>query len=131
METDPWVSGSLFQTLQGYGVLLLFLAISCGVGLTLLTLAWIRGTQRPSAAKCAPYECGFDPLEAVRSRFDVRFFLVAVLFILFDVEVIFLFPWAIAFDQIGWFGFFSMLLFLTILGVGFLYEWRKGALEWE
>ena len=87
--------------------------------------------QRPDAAKLSPYECGFEPFEDARSRFDVRFYLVAILFIIFDLEVAFLFPWAVAFGKLGATGFWSMFVFLAVLTVGFAYEWKKGALEWD
>ena len=93
--------------------------------------SYIVARQRPDAAKDAPYECGFDAFEDSRMKFDVRFYLVAILFIIFDLEVAFLFPWAISLGSIGAFGFWSMMIFLGILTVGFIYEWRKGALEWE
>ncbi|MGZ5214596.1 MAG: NADH-quinone oxidoreductase subunit A, partial [Actinomycetota bacterium] len=93
--------------------------------------SYIIAPQRPDADKIAAYECGFDAFEDARVQFDVRYYLVAILFIIFDLEVAFLFPWAISLADIGMFGFWSMMLFLAILTVGFIYEWRKGALEWE
>jgi NADH-quinone oxidoreductase subunit A len=87
--------------------------------------------QKPYAEKISPYECGFEPFDDARRRFDVRFYLVAILFIIFDLEVAFLFPWAVSLNRIGLFGFFSMIVFLGVLTVGFIYEWRKGALDWE
>jgi NADH-quinone oxidoreductase subunit A len=93
--------------------------------------SYIVAPQKPDADKIAAYECGFDAFEDARVQFDVRYYLVAILFIIFDLEVAFLFPWAIALGDIGMFGFWSMMLFLAVLTVGFIYEWRKGALEWE
>ena len=87
--------------------------------------------KNPDSEKLSPYECGFDPFDDARSKFDIRFYLVAILFIIFDLEVAFLFPWAVVFGDIGFFGFFSMMFFLAILTIGFIYEWKKGALEWD
>ena len=94
-------------------------------------MAFIRGRRVITDEKISTYECGFEPFSDTRSRFDVRFYLVAILFIIFDLEIAFLFPWALTFKQLGWFGFGSMMVFLGILTVGFIYEWKKGALEWE
>jgi NADH-quinone oxidoreductase subunit A len=91
----------------------------------------ILGPSRPDPEKTSPYECGFEAFEDARMKFDVRYYLVAILFILFDLEIAFLFPWAVSLDSIGFFGFMSMMIFLTILVVGFIYEWMKGALDWE
>ena len=93
--------------------------------------SWIIGKNKPDDQKLSPYECGFDAFEDTRSQFDVRFYLVAILFIIFDLEVAFLFPWAVSLGSIGVIGFWSMIVFLIVLTVGFIYEWRKGALEWE
>ncbi len=96
-----------------------------------MVATWLVARQRPDPEKVSAYECGFEAFDDARSRFDVRFYLVAILFIIFDLEVAFLFPWAVALGDIGVFGFWSMVLFLVFLTVGFVYEWRKGALEWE
>ena len=93
--------------------------------------SWIIGKQLPDSEKLSPYECGFEPFEDARIQFDVRFYLVAILFIIFDLEVAFLFPWAVALSDIGLFGFISMMIFLFLLTIGFIYEWKKGALEWD
>ena len=107
--------------------------IAVGVGIALLFLlgAMLLGPKASTAEKLSPFECGFAPFDDARGQFDVRFYLVAILFIIFDLEVAFLFPWAVALGDIGIFGFWSMMLFLAVLTVGFIYEWRKGALEWE
>jgi len=89
------------------------------------------GPNRPDEAKLSPYECGFEAFEDARSHFDVRYYLVAILFIIFDLEIAFLFPWAIVMDKMGWFGFSAMMMFLGVLVIGFIYEWKKGALQWE
>lgn len=121
--------------LANYFPVLLFLVIGAGVGVGGIVasgvLARLSGSQNPDAAKNSPYECGFEAFEDARMKFDVRYYLVAILFILFDLEIAFLFPWAVVLQDIGWFGFIAMLLFLGILVVGFIYEWKKGALEWE
>ena len=121
--------------LANYFPILLFLAIGVAVGVGSLVasgvLARLSGSQNPDAQKLSPYECGFDPFEDARVRFDVRYYLVAILFIIFDLEVAFLFPWAVALGDIGVYGFWSMVVFLGVLTIGFIYEWMKGALEWE
>ena len=121
--------------LQSYFPILLFLAIGTAVGVGAIVvsggLARLSGAQNPDSEKLSPYECGFEAFEDARMKFDVRYYLVAILFILFDLEIAFLFPWAVVLQEIGLFGFLAMLLFLTILVVGFVYEWMKGALEWE
>ena len=121
--------------LENYFPVLLFLAVGAAVGVggivTSGVLARLTGSQNPDTEKLSPYECGFEAFEDARMKFDVRYYLVAILFILFDLEIAFLFPWAIVLQQIGWFGLVSMLIFLGILVVGFVYEWKKGALEWE
>ena len=101
------------------------------IGLAPLVLGKILGPSRPNAEKLSPYECGFEAFEDARMKFDVRYYLVAILFILFDLEIAFLFPWAVSLNEIGLFGFLSMMVFLFILVVGFVYEWMKGALDWE
>jgi NADH-quinone oxidoreductase subunit A len=121
--------------LESYFPVLLFLAIGAAVGIggivTSGVLARLTGSQNPDSEKLSPYECGFEAFEDARMKFDVRYYLVAILFILFDLEIAFLFPWAIVLQDIGWFGFIAMMVFLAILVVGFVYEWKKGALEWE
>lgn len=117
--------------LSNYLPILIFFIVSTGFGLLLLTLGAILGPHRPDSEKASPYECGFEAFEDSRMAFDVRYYLVAILFIIFDLEIAFLFPWAVSLKQLGLFGFFAMLIFLLILVVGFIYEWKKGALEWE
>ncbi len=123
------------MNLDQYLPVLLFLLVGVGVGLAPLVMGWmfssILGFQRPDAAKNSPYECGFEAFEDARMKFDVRYYLVAILFILFDLEIAFLFPWAVSLKEIGALGFWAMMVFLTILVVGFVYEWKKGALDWE
>jgi NADH-quinone oxidoreductase subunit A len=117
--------------LAEYFPILVFLAIAGGIALAMITASFVLARQRPDSEKLSPYECGFDPFEDARIRFDVRYYLVAILFIIFDLEVAFLFPWAVSLGDIGVFGFWSMIVFLGVLTVGFAYEWMKGALEWE
>ena len=114
-----------------YPPILVFLGIAVGLALVIVLASLLVAPQRPDAEKLSAYECGFQPFGDARQRFDVRFYLVAILFIIFDLEVAFLFPWAVALGDIGLFGFGSMVLFLAVLTVGFIYEWQKGALEWE
>ncbi len=117
--------------LENYFPVLLFIGIALVIGVVPLILGRLAGPNRPDDQKLSPYECGFEAFEDARMKFDVRFYLVAILFILFDLEIAFLFPWAIVLKEIGTFGFVSMMIFLLILVVGFIYEWMKGALEWE
>ena len=117
--------------LAEYMPILIFLAIAIGLAAIIIVASLVVAPQRPDSEKLSPYECGFEPFEDSRGRFDVRFYLVAILFIIFDLEVAFLFPWAVSLGNIGLFGFWSMIVFLAVLTVGFVYEWRKGALEWE
>jgi NADH-quinone oxidoreductase subunit A len=121
--------------LANYFPVLLFLAIAALVGVGMLVgtglVSRLTGSHHPDSEKLSPYECGFEAFEDARMKFDVRYYLVAILFILFDLEIAFLFPWAIVLQDIGWFGFIAMMVFLAILVVGFVYEWKKGALEWE
>ena len=119
------------MNLEPYLPVILFILVGIGVGVAPQVLGFLLGPHKPDAAKNSPYECGFEAFEDARMKFDVRYYLVAILFILFDLEIAFLFPWAIVLQQIGWFGFTSMMIFLGILVVGFIYEWKKGALEWE
>jgi NADH-quinone oxidoreductase subunit A len=119
------------QLLDNYLPILIFLAVAGGFGLLLLVLGWVLGPRRPDGEKVSPYECGFEAFEDSRTKFDVRYYLVAILFIIFDLEIAFLFPWAVSLDAIGGFGLLSMGVFLAVLVVGFIYEWKKGALEWD
>ena len=117
--------------LAEYFPILLFILVGLAVGVAPMVLGRLVGPHRPDPEKLSPYECGFEAFEDARMKFDVRYYLVAILFILFDLEIAFLFPWAVALKDIGLAGFLSMMLFLAILVVGFVYEWMKGALEWE
>ena len=117
--------------LQEYFPILLFIAVGLAVGVAPVVLGSLLAPNRPDSEKLSPYECGFEAFEDARMRFDVRYYLVALLFILFDLEIAFLFPWAVVLEQIGLFGFLAMLVVLVILVVGFVYEWKKGALDWE
>ncbi|HJR68681.1 MAG TPA: NADH-quinone oxidoreductase subunit A [Gammaproteobacteria bacterium] len=117
--------------LANYAPILIFLVIAGGISVVLLLLGFTFGSGRKDADKLAPYECGFEAFEDSRMRFDVRYYLVAILFIIFDLEIAFLFPWAVSLDAIGRFGLAAMGIFLAVLVVGFIYEWRKGALEWD
>ena len=117
--------------LAEYFPILLFLGIATAISAAAVGLSYLVAEQKPDSEKVTAFECGFDAFDDARSRFDVRFYLVAILLIIFDLEVAFLFPWAISLGDIGLFGFWSMVVFLGVLAVGFIYEWRKGALEWE
>ena len=117
--------------LENYFPILLFILVGLVVGLGPLILGKLVSPHRPDAEKNSPYECGFEAFEDARMKFDVRYYLVAILFILFDLEIAFLFPWAVVLQEIGLAGFLAMLLFLFVLVVGFIYEWVKGALEWD
>ena len=117
--------------LAEYFPILLFIAVGLAIGVVPVVLGSVIGPHRPDPEKLSPYECGFEAFEDARMKFDVRYYLVAILFILFDLEIAFLFPWAVVVNEIGFAGFLSMMLFLGILVVGFVYEWTKGALEWE
>ncbi len=117
--------------LSNYIPVLIFVAIAAIMGLAMMSAGRIIGPSKPDKEKLSPYECGFEAFEDSRMKFDVRYYLVAILFIIFDLEIAFLFPWAIVLDSIGLFGFFAMMIFLGVLVVGFIYEWMKGALEWE
>jgi NADH-quinone oxidoreductase subunit A len=117
--------------LHEYLPVLIFLIVGGGFGVVLIVLGFLLGRRHPDPDKLAPYECGFEAFEDSRMKFDVRYYLVAILFIIFDLEIAFLFPWAVSLDAIGTFGLLAMGLFLAILVVGFIYEWKKGALEWD
>jgi len=117
--------------LENYLPILIFIAVGLAVGVLPIMFGWLLATSRPDSEKLSPYECGFDAFEDSRMKFDVRYYLVAILFIIFDLEIAFLFPWAVALNEIGMAGFIAMMVFLGVLVVGFIYEWKKGALEWE
>jgi len=117
--------------LQEYLPILIFLAVATAIGILLLSLGFLIGRGSKDAEKLSPYECGFEAFDDSRMKFDVRYYLVAILFIIFDLEIAFLFPWAVSLDAVGRFGLLAMALFLAILVVGFVYEWKKGALEWD
>ena len=117
--------------LEQYFPILLFIVFGLGLGLLMVGAGSLVSPSRPDPEKLSPYECGFEAFEDARMKFDVRYYLIAILFILFDLEIAFLFPWAVVLPEIGFFGFASMMIFLLILIIGFIYEWRKGALEWE
>ena len=119
------------EFLKDYFPIILFLVIALGLSCGFIILNYLLSPKNPDPEKLSAYECGFDPFNDSRMEFDVRFYLVAILFIIFDLEVAFLFPWAITLGKIGIFGFWSMMIFLLILTIGFIYEWKKGALEWE
>ena len=119
------------ELLLDYLPLVVFIAVALAIGLVLLVVPFVIAYQAPDPEKLSAYECGFNAFDDARMKFDVRFYLVAILFIIFDLEVSFLFPWAVAFGDLGLFGFWSMMVFLGVLTVGFIYEWRKGALEWD
>ena len=117
--------------LENYLPILVFVVVGLAVGAVMIAMGFVLGTRRPDSEKLSPYECGFEAFEDSRMKFDVRFYLVAILFIIFDLEIAFLFPWAVVLDQIGMVGYIAMAVFLAILVIGFIYEWKKGALEWE
>ena len=118
------------ELLGGYLPLVIFMGVAGAITLALLVAPFIVAFKNPDPEKLSAYECGFKAFDDARMKFDVRFYLIAILFIIFDIEVAFLFPWAVAFGDIGWFGFWSMMVFLFVLTIGFIYEWKKGALEW-
>ncbi len=117
--------------LQNYLPLVIFIAVALAISLVLLVVPFLIAYKQPDPEKLSAYECGFNAFDDARMKFDVRFYLVAILFIIFDLEVSFLFPWAVAFGDLGLYGYWSMMIFLGVLTVGFIYEWRKGALEWD
>ena len=117
--------------LEQYLPILVFIVFGVLVGVVAISVGFVIGPHRPDEEKLSPYECGFEAFEDARMQFDVRYYLVAILFIIFDLEIAFLFPWAVVLKDIGTFGFVAMMIFLAILVVGFIYEWKKGALEWE
>jgi NADH-quinone oxidoreductase subunit A len=119
------------NNLSSYLPIVVFLVIASFLAVIMVLIPAIFAAYSPDKEKNSPYECGFEPFDDARLEFDVRFYLVAILFIIFDLEIIFLFPWAVTLSKIGYLGFWSMMLFLFLLTVGFIYEWKKGALEWE
>lgn len=119
------------ELLMNYLPIVVFLGIASGLAIVMVLASFIAARQKPDPEKNSAYECGFEPFDNARGKFDVRFYLVSILFIIFDLEVAFLFPWAISLGTIGLYGFWSMVVFLGVLTVGFIYEWRKGALDWE
>ena len=121
----------LAEFLKDYLSIILFLIIALGLSMAFVAINYLASPKNPDPEKLSSYECGFEPFDDARTKFDIRFYLVALLFIIFDLEVAFLFPWAISLENIGLFGYFSMMIFLIILTIGFIYEWKKGALEWE
>jgi NADH-quinone oxidoreductase subunit A len=125
------VENQVPEFLNQYLPIAVFFAIAVGLAVAMVSASLLLGNQRPDDEKMTAYECGFDAFDDSRRQFDVRFYLVAILFIIFDLEVAFLFPWAVSLGGIGLFGFWSMMLFLAVLTIGFIYEWKKGALEWE
>ena len=119
------------ELLASYLPVAIFIVLSLVIGIVLLAAPFALAYKAPDAEKLSAYECGFNAFDDARMKFDIRYYLVAILFIIFDLEVAFLFPWVISFGDLGWLGFWSMMLFLAILVVGFAYEWKKGALEWD
>ncbi|MGV6889987.1 NADH-quinone oxidoreductase subunit A [Rhodophyticola sp. SM2404] len=119
------------ELLSEYAPILIFLGMAIGLGLVLLLAAIVVAVSNPDPEKVSAYECGFNAFDDARMKFDVRFYLVAILFIIFDLEIAFLFPWAVAFSEVSMTAFWSMMVFLAVLTIGFAYEWKKGALEWE
>ena len=117
--------------MENYFPILMFVLVGIAVGVLPVAMGFILAPSRPDPEKLSPYECGFEAFEDARMKFDVRYYLIAILFILFDLEIAFLFPWAVSLGDIGVYGFWSMMIFLGILTIGFIYEWRKGALEWD
>ena len=132
MELVRAVEGSrMSELLADYLPLVVFIGVAAAIAGALMIAPFIVAYKQPDPEKLSAYECGFNAFDDARMKFDVRFYLVAILFIIFDLEVAFLFPWAITFGDLGLFGFWSMMVFLAVLTIGFIYEWRKGALEWD
>ena len=117
--------------LENYLPIIIFLGIAIGLSVAFVAMSYLVAKQKPDSEKVSAYECGFEAFDDARSKFDVRFYLVSILFIIFDLEIAFLFPWSISLGSIGLYGFWSMVVFLGVLTIGFIYEWRKGALDWE
>jgi NADH-quinone oxidoreductase subunit A len=124
-------SRKMNELLSSYLPIIIFIGVALGLCLVLVAAPFVVAFRNPDPEKLSAYECGFNAFDDARMKFDVRFYLVSILFIIFDLEVAFLFPWAVSFGEIGWFGFWSMMIFLGVLTVGFIYEWKKGALEWD
>jgi NADH-quinone oxidoreductase subunit A len=122
---------SLPDYLVNYLPIIIFLGIAVGLSVVMVVIPFVVGLRRPDKEKLSAYECGFESFGDARGKFDVRFYLVAILFIIFDLEIAFLFPWAVTLGKIGLFGFWSMMVFLGVLTIGFIYEWKKGGLDWE
>lgn len=131
VKVNTYLVEMALHMLLNYFSVLMFILVGLAVGMVCIILGKLIGPSRPDEQKNSPYECGFEAFDDARTRFDVRYYLVAILFILFDLEIAFLFPWAVVFKELGMFGFGAMMVFLAILVVGFIYEWKKGALEWE
>jgi len=119
------------RMLENYLPILIFISITLVMGMGFFIVGYVLGPSKPDSEKMSPYECGFEAFEDARMKFDIRYYLVAILFIIFDLEIAFFFPWAVALREVGMVGFWAMMLFLGVLVIGFIYEWRKGALEWE
>jgi len=119
------------ELLLDYLPIVIFIAVAGGIGIALVAAPFLIAYRNPDPEKLSAYECGFNAFDDARMKFDIRFYLVAILFIIFDLEVAFLFPWAVSFTDIGWMGYWSMMVFLGVLTIGFIYEWKKGALEWD
>jgi NADH-quinone oxidoreductase subunit A len=119
------------HALAEYLPIVIFLGIAVVLAMVMIAIPFVIALKKPDTEKNSAYECGFDPFSDARGKFDVRFYLVSILFIIFDLEIAFLFPWAISLGKVGIFGFWSMMIFLAVLTIGFIYEWKKGALEWE
>ncbi|MCG6115321.1 MAG: NADH-quinone oxidoreductase subunit A [Mesorhizobium sp.] len=119
------------ELLQDYLPIVIFIAVAGAIGVALVAAPFLIAYRNPDPEKLSAYECGFNAFDDARMKFDIRFYLVAILFIIFDLEVAFLFPWAVSFADIGWMGYWSMMVFLGVLTIGFIYEWKKGALEWD
>lgn len=117
--------------LSSYLPVIIFIGVSLAIGLALLAAPFMLAFQAPDDEKLSAYECGFNPFDDARMKFDIRFYLVAIMFIIFDLEMAFLYPWAVSFGKLGWFGFWSMTVFLGVLTIGYIYEWKKGAMEWD
>jgi NADH-quinone oxidoreductase subunit A len=124
-------SRKMNELLSSYLPIIIFIGVALGLCLVLVAAPFVVAFRNPDPEKLSAYECGFNAFDDARMKFDVRFYLVSILFIIFDLEVAFLFPWAVSFGEIGWFGFWSMMIFLGVLTIGFIYEWKKGALEWD
>jgi len=130
-QVEVQTENTMSELLSSYLPIVIFLGVALVVGLALLVAPFLVAFRNPDPEKLSAYECGFNSFSDARMKFDIRFYLVSILFIIFDLEVAFLFPWAVSFGQIGWLGFSSMMVFLAVLTIGFIYEWKKGALEWD